>query len=305
MNIVTLTLSAALDIHCEASMLRIDHENIASVIGIDAGGKGINISKALKAMNTDSTAIAVLGDENADDFSKILEGQGIFLEKIIIPGRIRENITIHTENGKETRISFTGAKAPENLISEIERKLDGTVNSETLLTMTGRVPDGISIEDVKHLLKKLKAKGARIIIDSRSFTLDDLKEVKPFLIKPNEEEIASYMECEVSDLKSASAAACALRSFGIENVMISLGNKGAVLAAENAVYEVEAPIIQAVSTIGAGDSSIGGILYALKNGEDFAKALKTAVAFGTAACLTEGTKPPKKEDVLRFIDLIK
>ena len=149
---------------------------------------------------------------------------------------------------------------------------------------------------VKAFLKKLKSKGARIVVDSRSFTLDDLKEVKPWLIKPNSEEIAVYSGKKVISFSDCLDFAKKLVLDGIENVMISLGEKGALLVTEDECMTAVPPKINALSTIGAGDSTIAGFIAAYADGFDAAECLKVAISYGTAACLERGTTPPTKEN---------
>ena len=305
MKIVTLTLAAAFDIHCEAEGITVNHENIATVTDYDAGGKGVNISRALKSFGVDNTAVVVVGEDNQAEFVKRLENENISFQTVAIKGRIRENITIHTSDGRETRISFKSAPAPENLLCEISEITDSLCDGDTVLTFTGRLPEGVSLDSAKCYIKELKSRGVRIVLDSRSFALADMLEVKPYLIKPNEEEISAYMGMQISDFASAAEAALKLNSDGIENVMISLGEKGALLCRDGAVYTAAAPRIKAVSTVGAGDSSIAGFLYALSFGENYSVALKTAVAFGSAACLTAGTNPPERESVEKLLSQIR
>lgn len=297
MKIVTLTLAPAFDIHCDADSIEVDHENIARITDFDAGGKGVNISRALNRFGVPNTAVVVIGDENGADFENRLKNENICFQKVGIKGRIRENITIHTANGRETRISFTGAIAPSNLMHTVEWVTDDICDSDTVLTFTGRLPDGVSIDEAKAYIKKLKSLGVRVVLDSRSFSLSDMLDVKPFLIKPNEEEISAYMGRDVSDFDSAANAARELCDKGIENVIISLGALGAVICSNGEICSVEAPKINAISTVGAGDSSIAGFLYALSLDKDICNCLKTAVAFGSAACLTSGTNPPDKREV--------
>ena len=301
MKIVTLTLSAAYDIHCDAKVIEVNHENIATVTETNAGGKGVNISRALRAFDTDSVAVVVIGDENGSDFEKMLEKESICLQKIEISGRIRENITIHTADGRETRISFTGAKSPCDLMNKVEELTEKICDGDTVLAFVGRLPEGVLIEEAREYILRLKSKGVRVVVDSRSFTLDDLVEIKPFLIKPNEEEIASYIKREIYGIDDAKETAEKLRRLGIENVMISLGKRGAVIASPSGTYYAKAPSVKALSTIGAGDSMIAGFLYALSGGHDTERALKTAVAFGSAACLTSGTNPPNPRDVTALL----
>ena len=130
-------------------------------------------------------------------------------------------------------------------------------------------------------------------------------DVHPWLIKPNEEEIGMYTHIHVKDFSDAKVAAEALHATGIENVMISLGSKGAMLCCTKGCYMVSAPKINVLSTIGAGDSSIGGFCAAAVEGLDYSDMLCYAVSFGSATCMTEGTRPPKAEDVQKLLRQLK
>lgn len=305
MKIITLTLSPAFDLHCYAKEICVGHENLATVIRREAGGKGVNISRALRANSKDSLCLALLGEENGDEFKKSLASYGLELYTLTLSGRIRENITLHTESGKETRISFKGFSADPSVLDRIAEQLEKIGLSDATVTFTGRAPTGIGISRIKDFLKALQRKGARIVIDSRSFTLSDLTDCSPYLIKPNEEEISAYMGRNISTQTEAAEVGRAICKTGVENVMITLGDRGAVLVSSRGVWTATPPRIDVVSTIGAGDSSIAGFLSAISEGADESQALRLAVAFGSAACLTVGTLPPRKEDVDRILSQVK
>ena len=295
MRIYTLTLNPAYDIHATTAHFLPCRENLANVTSRDAGGKGVNISRALHSGGTENTAVIVLGKENGGEFKESLASFGLnclYFEK---EGRIRENLTLHCETTGETRISFAGFAVDERILDEVEGAME--VDGDTFVTYTGRTPAGIPGESVKAFLKRLQAKGAKVVIDSKSFTLEDLFALRPWLIKPNQEEIAEYFGCEIRNLEEAAEKAKLLHEKGIANAMISLGGDGALLACKEGVFTVHAPKIRPVSTIGAGDSSIAGFLAAAAEGKSAADCLKTAVAYGTAACLTAGTLPPRREDI--------
>jgi 1-phosphofructokinase family hexose kinase len=301
MKIVTLTLSAAYDVHASADALALDHENLVEITDEDAGGKGVNISRALVGVGAASTAVVVLGTENGERFEKMLQADEISYIPIRTDGRIRENLTVHTADGNETRISFKGTSAPPDLMDKVAEICERICDTDTVLTLTGRVPDGISLASVCAFVKQIKQKGTRVVVDSRSFALGDLIECGPFLIKPNSEEICTYMKREVKNADDALIAARELCECGIENVMISLGKDGAVLVNSDGAWHVNAPDAEVVSTIGAGDSAIAGFLFALSRGEDWLTCLKYSVAFGSAACMTSGTRPPIAADIYRLI----
>ncbi len=294
MKIITLTLTPAFDMHCHADTLALDHENLVYMDQCQAGGKGVNISRALIQNGTPNLALLVLGKENADSFMRSLDADGVTYEAITVPGRIRENITIHT-GVSETRISFPGFRVEQNVLVRVEEKLLALVDADTVVTMTGRVAEGMAVTDVIAMLRRTAARGAKVVVDSRSFSLDDLKDLKPWLIKPNQEEISAYLGREVSSLEQTVTEAKALHEAGITNVMISMGGDGALLVCGEGTYIAAPPKVAVRSTIGAGDSSIAGFLACPEEKPE--ARLRWAVAYGSAACMTEGTLPPDPEAV--------
>lgn len=304
MKIITLTLNPAFDIHCYTETFQPFHENLVTITGKDPGGKGVNISRALAQNGTKNVSYVMVGEENGDAFLKQLEKESVEYQAIYLPGRIRENITLHSMGQPETRISFPGFSADQSALDTLQAMLLKEDMEDAVVVFAGRIPHGIILDKIKAFLTCLKEKGAKIVLDSRSFAKEDILDIKPWLIKPNEEEIAMYSEEAVVDLDSAKIAAKALKEQGIANVMISLGGQGAVLCCDDGIYAVKPPSVTVQSTIGAGDSTIAGFLVAVEKGLSYGEALKTAVAYGSAACLTEGTKPPKKEAIADILAAI-
>ena len=296
MDIITLTLSPAFDMHCSGALV-LNHENLIQMDLCQAGGKGVNISRALGSVACANTAVLLLGEENADSFLRSLSADGVCAEVVTVPGRIRENITIHTPDGKETRISFPGFAVDAHVLSRVTALLEDKLGANTALTMTGRVPEGMALSEVKTFLRYAAERGTKVVVDSRSFGYDDLLAVKPWLIKPNQEEISAYLGENVESMEQAAQAATKLHQQGIANVLVSMGGLGAVLACDEGLFRAEIPQVQVRSTIGAGDSSVAGFLAATGEGADAGECLRRAVAFGTAACMTEGTLPPRQADI--------
>lgn len=295
MRIYTITLNPAYDVHAYAQHFAPFHENLAQVTSREAGGKGVNLSRALQNGGTENTAVIVLGKDNCGEFKAELEKAGlstILLEK---PGRIRENLTLHCADAPETRISFSGFPTDDSLLEEVAALL--TVDRDTVITFTGRVASGMSMEKVKKFLKDLQSQGAKIVLDSKSFSIEDIFQVQPWLIKPNQEEISEYLGCEVNTIEEAIDNAQVFASHGVANVMVSLGEQGALLLHQGHCYIATPPAINAISTIGAGDSSLAGFIAAAKKGASPAGCLQNAVTYGTAACLTEGSLPPTAADI--------
>ncbi len=294
--ITTLTLNPAFDVHVEIDEFKLGHENFAKKVIRDIGGKGINISNALCENKIENTAIILLGRENSTDFIDGINRAGLNCKTVECDGKIRENITIHPSEGEETRLSFSGFECSNTQLDKIFDLID----TNGIVTFTGSLPPGIGTAEAERFLMKIRERGAKLVIDSKSISLDMLRRIKPWLIKPNKDEIAAYFG-KMSERELYEIAA-ELNRDGIENVMISLGGDGAILANGERVWRAHVPEVDVRSTIGAGDSSIAGFIAVDAKCEE---RLRLAVAYGTAACLREGTNPPLACDIKEIYDKIK
>ncbi|MBQ7291634.1 MAG: 1-phosphofructokinase family hexose kinase [Clostridia bacterium] len=300
MKILTLTLNPAFDIHCGVKSFMPERENYMRSYRRHIGGKGVNVSRALHENGVESTAFVVLGKQNSADFEAELSACGIKYVPVYVRGRIRENITIHPEEAPETRISFEGCHVSAETAGELFNMILPLCDRETVFTFNGRMPAGLSVAEIVPYLEAVKATGACLAVDSGTFTMEDFIEVKPWLIKPNQEEISRCVGREITTAAEAMDAAEILHEKGIENVMVSMGGKGAVLVCSQGRFAADVPKIDVISTIGAGDSSVAGFCAAFAAGRTQGECLREAVSYGSAACLTAGTNPPKKEDVDRI-----
>ncbi len=298
MKVYTLTLSPAYDVHADCESFSQGRENLIEITSREAGGKGVNISRALLSAGIESKAVVLLGRDNSAEFERALSEANLDYRAIKIEGKIRENLTIHSKNG-ETRISQRGFKVSAVVLNDIAKSLD--LKKDDVLTVTGRLPDGISVSDLKELLKSLKERGVLIVIDSKSFTKEDIDEVHPWLIKPNREEITAYIGRDIKNLDDARDNLDLISKIKADNILITLDADGAALVSDGALYLRKAPKIDTVSTIGAGDSAIAGFIASKIIGENAEASLRRAVAFGSAAALTEGSNPPKIEDIKKII----
>lgn len=296
MRIITITLNPAFDVHCDAKDLTLYHENFVKTTARDAGGKGINLSRALVANGISNETVVVVGSENAESYESALAADGLTVVSVMTAGRIRENITIHEADRPETRISFEGFSCTADILRETARRI-GQTDENTVIAFTGSAPKGIDADSILEFLNVFRETGAKIIVDSRSIPFSALLKFKPWLIKPNQDEAAIYSGRKVECREDAIAVAKEFHRAGIANVLLTLGGDGAVLACDKGVFCADVPMVEARSTIGAGDSTIAGFIDGTMKNLDTEALLKRAVAYGTAACLQEGTLPPRKEDI--------
>ena len=206
MKIITLTLNPAFDVHCHFSSFKAESENFGTVTSKDAGGKGINISRALLSNEIQSLPLVSLGYENGSEFVSILEKDGLKCEFFSVPGRIRENYTLHTEGSDETRISFDGTIRDAELLKKCETFINSHRDADTAVTFTGSIPSCVSKQECKEMLKRLRTAGVKTVIDCRSFSLEDVTECRPFLIKPNKLELSSMLGHDISEISEVISA---------------------------------------------------------------------------------------------------
>lgn len=304
MKIITVTLNPAYDFHYQMNELVLYKENYVDHINFSVGGKGINISRALKKNGLENFAYVMLGKENKFELEERLRIEEIGYHAIYCKGRIRENITVHTPGKPETRISLDNFTLDETKLLELEMELLQVIDQDTIVAFSGRIPKGLSREGVIEFLLKLKHTGCYLAVDSSSLTMEDLLEVKPWLIKPNEQEIETLLKKPIKTIEEAKETAEWLHQQGIDMVLISMGPQGACLVTEDSYYIASTPDIQVKSTIGAGDSMIAGFIGAYAQHENLKECLLQGVAYGTAACMVEGTAPPEPEMIKELQDKI-
>lgn len=291
--IATVTLNPAFDVYCRVKALAPGTEMRMKPCGSFIGGKGINTSRALSALGAENKAFVLLGKENAEKFIALAEDEGLPLIPRFTEGAVRENITLREENGRETRLSTdfcTQSGEAEDFLLGIAESLE----RGSILVFSGSLPLGASKEEISEILSSLK--GIKIVLDSKSLGLSETERIKPWLVKPNEEEALAFG-------KNEREAAQALKNAGCENVLISLGAGGAYFSGAS-TFGVKAPKIKPVSTVGAGDSMTAGFIYGMVKGEGELGAVRLAVAAGSAACLKNGTLPPTEKEINALLKII-
>lgn len=298
MHIRTLTLNPAFDLHYQVQAFRVGAENYAQSVRRDAGGKGINTARALTVNGVKCTAFAVLGRDNAAEFEQRLCADRLPYRAVYVPGAIRENMTVHSDGGAETRISLDQFVVPPDTLASLLQQLT-PVAADCVLAVGGRIPQGLTLGDVTAFLSTLRRWGTRVVLDSNSMTVESLRRVHPMLVKPNQSELAALCGA-LPGADPTDPAACAVRLVreGLcEQALITLGADGAWYSDGARLFRVEAPPIRSVSTIGAGDSVIAGFLAAWAQSAPIDEVLRTAISWGTAACLTPGTHPPTPDRI--------
>ncbi len=302
-EIGTVTLNPSFDLHWTVPDFEPGKENLVTAAETEAGGKGINTSRALCANGIKNTAYVIAGKENGALFTDLLEKDGLTLRVFETEGRIRENLTVHPSAGKETRISLNTFSVPEPVLDALEKELLSRPLSGMLISFAGRIPEGLRKERVIKMLKALSDGGAELAVDCASLSPCDLEKLVPWFIKPNEQEIKSFFRSAPEGIEDAAEAAKKLVLSGFcRTAMVTLGGDGAAWSDGKDAYILRVPRLSSpLSTVGAGDSTVAGMLAGTARGLPLAQTLRLAAAYGTAACMTPGTRPPRPEDIERLL----
>ena len=268
-----------------------------------AGGKGVNISRA--AVSADVPTVAVLPAPEGDPFVLELAAAGIPYAAVPTVGGPRVNLTISEPDGTTTKINSPGPVATPEVLSSLGELLHHHAEQAVWVVLAGSLPPGAPDDWYADLVADLAGTSARVAIDTSDAPLQavvaGLSRGRPHLMKPNGEELASFTGTDGEELErdpeAAAAAAAVLVRDGVETVLATLGGSGAVLVTADGAWHATPPPTEVVSTVGAGDSSLFGYLLGDLQGLRPPQRLALAVAYGSAAAGLPGTTIPLPSQV--------
>lgn len=281
--IYTLTLNPALDYTIKLENLYLGKINITKETEILPGGKGINVSSVLKNLEIESIAIGFISGFTGKEIERKLNENNIKTEFIELENQSsRINIKI-IEKTKETAINTKGPNILEEDIEKLYKKIE-KIEDGDFLVLSGSIPNGIDQDIYEKICEKLKNKNIKIIVDSTNDLLLKTLKFKPFLIKPNKPELEEIFKTKIKSKQEAIKYAQALQEKGAKNIIVSMGEEGAIFLDENKnKYNIDAlKPKKIVNTVGAGDSMIAGFLAGYLKYKDYGKALKLGVSAATA-----------------------
>jgi len=302
--IVTLTPNPSIDRTVTlAGKLRRGAVQRADTVTSQAGGKGVNISRA--AMKADVPTVAVLPADLDDPFVLELRSAGISSEPVHPAGPMRVNITISEPDGTTTKLNSPGPTVTAADLAALAEAVARRAATAEWVVLAGSLPPGAPDEWYADLVATLRTGGARVAVDTSDAPLRSLVERlahgAPHLMKPNGEELASFTGDDPvaleADPAAAAAAATTLVAAGVDEVLVTLGPHGAVLVNADGAWHATPPPTTVVSTVGAGDSSLFGYLLGDLQKLRPDQRLALAVAYGSAAAGLPGTTIPRPDQV--------
>lgn len=299
-DIVTLTINPAIDKSANFSGIVAEQKIRCASPRYDAGGGGINVSKAISRLEGESLCVFTKGGSAGERLEELIQQEGIECKTILTNNWTRENfIGFDILTKAQYRFGFPGATLAETekeailqVIKEIKTKY---------LVISGSLNEGLSTDFYKIIAEIAKALGTKVIVDTSGEALKKVLELGVYLIKPNIGELAKLIGVEKLALNKVESAAKKLIEKGsAEIVVVSLGAQGAVLVTKEITEFISAPKVEKKSTVGAGDSMVGGMVWALSQNKSLKEVIQWGVACGSATTMNEGTQLFKLEDAKRL-----
>ena len=304
--ITTITINPALDKSTSLEKLIPEKKLRCTDLLIEAGGGGINVSKAIKKLDGESLALFPSGGANGKQLEHILLMENIRYKSIPIEAETRESFTAsELSTNAQYRFVMPGSKLSAEEIELCLSAINSLNPLPSIMVASGSLPPGVPDDFFARLAVMSKQKGIKLIVDTSGTPLRLAAQQGVYLLKPNLSELCSLVGTDYLQLEEVDDAALEVIQKGhCEIVVVSMGPLGAMLVTKECYEMVSAPTVKKLSTVGAGDSMVAGMVWMLEQGKSLSEMVRFGVACGTAATMNSGTQLFKPEDVYRLYDWI-
>jgi 1-phosphofructokinase len=289
--IVTVTLNPAIDRSLTVPRFEVGKTNRGEVRRTDAGGKGINVAKAVKQFGAEVCALGFVAGSNGHFILEALAASGIPADFINVPGETRVNLKIHDPVYRtETELNEPGFQVLPEHLAAMKQKIREYGPRSDVMVFSGSLPPGAPPETFAELITIARALGAKCMLDTAGPALRHGLEAKPLLLKPNRAEVEGLLQERLSTRRELAEAARKLLEMGAEEAVISLGADGAIAATRQDLLSARPPTVTPRSSVGAGDAMVASLAYGEVKRLPFRESFRLAVAASAAAVTMEGSK---------------
>ncbi|HIU09200.1 MAG TPA: 1-phosphofructokinase family hexose kinase [Candidatus Limiplasma pullistercoris] len=293
--ITTVCMNPSFDKTASVDTLATGGLNRLRDVRVDVGGKGVNVAVVLKRLGVPVSCVGCLGERGRESFLQMIRQEGVPFDYLPMPGEVRTNLKLLDNSTRAiTEFNEPGISMDSAQLEDFLTLLGEKAGESEYVVLSGRLPEGCAEATYQRCLKTLE--GKKCVLDCAGETLLHGVKERPFLIKPNLPEIEGIMKKELRTLRGLRDAALFLIEYGAQNVIISMGKYGAMLVSRTDTFFAPALMVEARSTVGAGDAMIGGVLAGLSRGESLAESFRWGVAAGAASVMTDGTQLLRRPD---------
>lgn len=290
LSIITLTLNPSVDEAVTIGEFTLGKANRCKLDALDPGGKGLNASRVIHRLGHATMALGFIGGVTGQMIREKLDGEGVAHAFDHVDELTRLNVMIYERStGRRSRLYLPGAAVTPDKLLALRNRLDD-VPAGGVVVLGGSIPPGLPSTIYRNFVTRLQERDVRCIVDTSGAALANVLSARPALIKPNVEEAAEVLGCDLVTDRDIAAAARELQHRGAQSVVISQGAAGAIGVCGSDAWKAVAPQVEARSTVGSGDSMVAGLAIAMNEGRPFAEGLLLGTAAGAATAATPGTK---------------
>lgn len=306
-SILTLTLNPTIDVSTSVERLLPVHKLRCGPARRDPGGGGINVARVIHRLGGDVAAVYPAGGLIGALLRKLTDQEGVPNRTVPIIEETREDFTVLEEvSGQQYRFVLPGPRLSE---PEWRGCLDAVLSFEghpQFIVASGSLPPGVPAEFFRTLTRAATQRGAKLVVDSTKPVLRAALEEGVHLIKPNLRELRELVDEPLASRKEwLDASRRLIAAHGVEHIALTLGERGALLVTRDEAWYAEGVPVKPVSSVGAGDSFLGAMVWALSSGHGLPESLRYGVAAGSATVLTPGTGLCRRDDVERLLTDVK
>lgn len=301
-QILTITLNPAVDISGDTDVVTPTRKVRTSGTMYDPGGGGINVSRVIAQLGGDAEAIFLAGGEIGSLLDRLLEDEGVRRRLFPIAGQTRIDFVVQEQKtGLEYRFVAPG---PAITPAELEPCFEAVAAQRGgYIVASGSLPEGASSDTYVRMAEVAASCGSRFVLDTSGDGLQaTLKKARVFLVKPSLGELEKFVGQKLNENSAGQVAAEIVARGSAEIVAVTMGADGALLATSNGIFRVPPIHVRVRSAVGAGDSFLGAMIWALSEGTDAEEAFRFGVAAGAAAVMTPGTQLCRRSDVFELYD---
>lgn len=285
--IYTITFNPSIDYMVSVDHFKLGTVNRTSQEYLLPGGKGINVSIVLHNLGIDSTALGfIAGFTGKEIENRVTNDFGVQCDFIDVEnGYSRINFKLKSD--EESEVNGNGPMINKEHIDKLYDKLS-CLQAGDILILSGSIPKCLSDDIYSEIMEKLTDKNIEIVVDATGDLLMKVLKHKPFVIKPNNHELAEMFHVKLFGTQDIVKYAKKLQEMGAKNVLISMAGDGALFICENGkVYFSNAPKGQVKNSVGAGDSMVAGFVAGYEKTKDYVQAFRMGVATGSASAFSE------------------
>ncbi|WP_343670859.1 1-phosphofructokinase family hexose kinase [Chitinophaga sp.] len=304
-RIITFTFNPAIDKSTTIDHLVPEKKLACSPPVFEPGGGGINVSRAIRNLGDHSTAVYLSGGYSGRFFSSLIEKERLDAINVTISGATRENLVVmDVATGQQYRFGMPGPTVSEKEWQPCLEIINKCA-ADDYLVISGSLPPGMPPEVMGEISTIVKKRKAKLVVDIAGDALACALKTGVYLMKPNLSELGSLIgNAHITEPDVYQAARQIITRGQSTAVVVSLGGAGCIMVTKDEQVMIPAPLVKAISTVGAGDSMLAGIVLKLFKGAGFLSAVRYGIACGTAATLHPGTALCHIDDVERLFQQV-